>query len=513
MNWYHSQFSLRSSDPVERPMVNPAGWTLRETEKPDAPILATLDAYGQLTTFKLHQLLGKKPTKTFYLHPKVGADNVLLQPVKIKIKEKELSSNWDYEHRGERTTSLTKTLSPQDFAGFAPIVEIDMKDGTSIKLIVETDALYRTDALNRKEPNQTIVEEKKDKINIKLDRVYAITPIGLSSFGRTELRADNLNAFIDALDHKRVEQWQKFFRRHQAGLDVYTEDSNATVVIRHLYPQNGESAYEFLPKNPVSSKYHSLSGVIREHTELWNGQEWETLTKEVPGHYHYKATQPNTVYILLSAVSLGPLVGAKESSYKAINVPLADDDPLDFLDEDEDELSENEPVQILMGESQSSVDNVGRFIGLWKKSAVSLANLLKKDKGITTCQVFVVFTDAKNHRFEKLATIDLTEYDFNYQGQMSDQVSEKFQQYSNDFRNSTTLSRRTSTLVHRFAESLDSNTLLPGSKLLFITPEGEQIKAQKSRIQNSLFRTRYIVGFLKAKNESYIVPVFKEALK
>lgn len=511
MNWYHSHFSLLSSDPVERPMVNPAGWTLRKTEKSDAQVLATLDAYGKLTTFELHKLLGGESSKIFYLHPKADSENVLLKPVKIHIKATKLSSSWDYEYPVQQTKSLTRTFSPQDFAGFAPIVEIEMKDGTSVKLIVETDARYK------KKPNQTIVT---NKIDLELDRVSAITPIGLSSFGRTELQADNLNAFLDALDHKRVvEKWQEFFRSHQAGLDVYTEDSNATVVIRHLDPQNGESAYEFLPQNPVSSKYRSLSGVIREDVELWNGQEWKKLTKNVPGHYYYEATKSKTLYILLSAVSLEPSnsASAGESSYNSVvNVPLADDDPLDFLDEDEP--SENETVQISKGESQSSVDNVGRFIALWKKSAVSLADLLKKNKGITTCQVFVVFTDAKKHRFEKLATIDLTESGFNYQQQMSDQVSKKFHQYSNDFRNSMTLSRRTSTLVRLFAEYLSNtlhlgNTLLPNSKLLFIALEGEQIKAQKSSIQNSLFRTREIVGFLKAESKSDIVPVFEEALK
>jgi hypothetical protein len=125
-----------------------------------------------------------------------------------------------------------------------------------------------------------------------------------------------------------------------------------------------------------------------------------------------------------------PEVNTGESSDKSVSsIPLADDDPLAFLDEDES--SENEPVQ--MPSEKSPVDNVGRFMTLWKKSAVSLAQLLK-DKGITTCQVFVVFTDAKNHRFEKLATIAITKRGFNYQTKMSDKVSKNL---SNHFINST----------------------------------------------------------------------------
>ncbi|MBF0232661.1 MAG: hypothetical protein HQK65_06435 [Desulfamplus sp.] len=506
LNFYHTRFTLLSPDPTDCPQIDLAGWTLRKENDS-----ATLSATGKLPSYILLQKIGKKDSDTFYLHPPATSPDVLLKPVKVRIDNKNLKLEMDYEYPPQNAESLNIRLYPHQFRGFAPAVEIEMKDGKMIELVDEADRYYKKENCIYEGVDSKNCINGNEGIAIDLDKINAMTPLGLSSYGRTELRKSKIEAMLQAIgqnnEEDRVKKWKEFFERRSNGLDVYTgkNEQNAPVLIQ----KSGSSGNEldFLPCHLISNRYRTLPGINRNGTKLWDGSAWLSLDEKMLGHYKFISGSSDTAYILISAVtlfdqnSIGSVTSENSDTLQTPHVSANQPDPLGFLNKPIDGKTFNnvENIGTSAPQKQSLVDPVGKFMVLWKYSVDALLSKLKEMHiQEIKVKVFVVYTSGEKYNYSELSSISLNSLKNNNAAEeMRRNVPINFRKASSEFSNSSTLSRSPRNLVRKFAEYL-SDQLKPGSYLLFIAPDGDRLSIHRDNNRNSIFQTNYLIGLFKA---------------
>ena len=504
-------FKFMSPDEDNRGEINPAGWILRANGGPKEEKPPCLDENGMIS-FRALRKLAKQGKCS--LIP-VG-DEVWLEPQAFSFESSDLD-----KVATKLFTINPKArpveLRPKMFLGFAPVVQVKMKNDEVIKVFGESTPSGCVQVFRYGKLITTAAEKK-----VSLGDIVSMTPLDLASFGKTDVTTANIEKLAHCLESE-TPDWSTFFTS-EMGLDIYTPEASTPVILR------GPSGMKALEENSFSPHYKKCTSFKDDGLfSWWDGKGWIPVNIIRPGHHRVVAAEdavkPTTAYIVISARVLDgivtddapggedvPPIAVIEAPQAEVPPPKVDEPPKTKGGDSADE------IEALLNRGQKRTKSAGaggaprvpntsnpaaprsqvkRFVNRWVRLAGSLQSELER-RGYRRAVVFVVYPARDQFQVEKIA--DVTFADQDAFETMSKGVGSRMETLSHHFVSSKRLSPNPQRIVEIFKAHPPEDDR-PGNLLLLILPEGKPGRPEPTESE-PYFHVERINGFNHGSFES-----------